>query len=113
MANISYSKTDNEKVITFSKYLPDGKVKIFKETVKCDGREKLSEVIARKCKEMIVEEDYIKKYEEMGVGALFHNFCRRRIAFFTPSEFIKILFLGDNFLFVSICGLLQLYWRSI
>ncbi len=90
MANASYSKT-NEKIVTFSKYLPDGRIELFTETVECRNEEKLSEAIARKCKEMLMEEDYIKK-RDIGAGLYFIISAGEGLHFSLPPSLLKSSF---------------------
>lgn len=87
-ANASYSKR-NEITVTFSKYMP-GKVEIFTKKIEVNDSEKISEAIARNCKEMLFEEYEIKNYA--GTGLYFIISAGEGLHFSLPPSLLKSSF---------------------
>ena len=62
------SESMNERTVTFSKYLPDGRIETFNMSIKFYEGETMSGAITRKCKELLAEDENMHRYAEVRAG---------------------------------------------
>ena len=93
------SESINKSMVTFVKYMPDGKTETFCINVECSEGYTMSECITQKCKDLVEKDENIQNYVDSKTGLYIIISMGNGLHFSLPSSYLQSTFWDIYFSF--------------